>query len=47
MNDLVQALGENRFNLDFVLVGKEFLTVGHIETAARRERPRQARQRGK
>lgn len=32
---------------EMVLAGKEFLTVGHIETAARRERPRQARQRGK
>ncbi|TAK49436.1 MAG: ATP-binding protein [Betaproteobacteria bacterium] len=32
---------------DMVLAGKEFLTLGHIETAARRERPRQVRQRGK
>ena len=32
---------------DMVLAGKEFLTVEHIETAARRERPRQSRQRGK
>jgi AAA+ superfamily predicted ATPase len=31
---------------DMVLLGNEFLTVRHLETAARRERPRQARQRG-
>ncbi len=32
---------------DMVLEGREFLTVGHLEIAARRERPRQARQRAK
>jgi SpoVK/Ycf46/Vps4 family AAA+-type ATPase len=32
---------------DMVLAGKEFLTAAHLETAAGRERPRQARQRGK
>ena len=31
---------------DMVLAGQEFLTMRHLETAARRERPRQARQRG-
>ena len=30
---------------DMVLAGQEFLTVRHLETAARRERPRQSRQR--
>lgn len=30
---------------DMVLAGQEFLTVRHLEAAARRERPRQARQR--
>lgn len=32
---------------DMVLAGREFLTAAHVETAAGRERPRQARQRGK
>lgn len=32
---------------DMVLAGQEFLTVRHLETAARRERPRQARNRAK
>lgn len=32
---------------DMVLEGCEFLTLGHLEIAARRERPRQARQRAK
>jgi AAA+ superfamily predicted ATPase len=32
---------------DMVLAGQEFLTLRHLETAARRERPRQARNRGK
>lgn len=32
---------------DMVLAGQEFLTVRHLETAARRERPRQSRNRGK
>lgn len=32
---------------DMVLAGQEFLTVRHLEVAARRERPRQARQRAK
>lgn len=32
---------------DMVLAGQEFLTVCHLETAVQRERPRQARQRGK
>jgi hypothetical protein len=32
---------------DMVLAGQEFLTVRHIEMAAAREGPRQARQRGK
>lgn len=32
---------------DMVLAGQEFLTVRHLETAVRRERPRQGRPRGK
>lgn len=32
---------------DMVLAGQEFLTVRHLETAARRERPRKVRNRGK
>lgn len=32
---------------DMVLAGQEFLTLRHLETAARRERPRQARNRAK
>jgi SpoVK/Ycf46/Vps4 family AAA+-type ATPase len=32
---------------DMVLEGREFLTLRHLETAARRERPRQGRQCGK
>jgi SpoVK/Ycf46/Vps4 family AAA+-type ATPase len=32
---------------DMVLAGQEFLTVRHLETAARRERPRQSRHRRK
>jgi hypothetical protein len=32
---------------DMVLAGQEFLNVRHLETAAVREKPRQARQRRK
>lgn len=32
---------------DMVLAGQEFLTIFHLEGAVRREKPRQARQRGK
>lgn len=32
---------------DMVLAGQEFLTIRHLETAARRERPRKSRVRGK
>lgn len=32
---------------DMVLAGQEFLTLRHLETAAKRERPRQSRNRGK
>jgi SpoVK/Ycf46/Vps4 family AAA+-type ATPase len=32
---------------DMVLAGQEFLTVRHLDTAARRERPRQGRHKGK
>jgi AAA+ superfamily predicted ATPase len=32
---------------DMVLAGQEFLTTRHLETAARRERPRQVRKRTK